>query len=71
LIEYQTDKCTQEAFGLCNSFKIAMFTGLKQYLPYLLQGEVSKIMPYKLYYAFGGFQFVAVAACAGLFRRPI
>jgi len=71
LIEYQTDKCNQEAFGLCNSFKIALYTGLKQYLPYVLQGRLGKILPYELYYAFGGFQVVAVCACAGLFSRPI
>ena len=35
LIVYSTNKASADAFGLCNSFKVAIYVGMKEYMPYL------------------------------------
>ena len=35
LIIYSTNKASPNAFGLCNSFKVAIYVALKEYIPNL------------------------------------
>ena len=68
LIIYSTNKASPDAFGLCNTFKIAIYAGMKEYMPYIF---IPGFHVHALYYGFGALQLISVPILYIILRKPI